>query len=440
MRTARRALLVALYLAGFLLPLALAAAFDPFLAPRPFLLELGVALGFVAFGALALELWLVARSRLASEAFGTDALMLFHRRMGACAGLLVGAHVAACALALGPRASLRALADPAGILGLVAAVAVLVLLASSLARRRLRIPWERWRALHLLATWTLVGAMLAHVLFARGYSRQPLLRWALAGYALLFLGGLARSRLLRPLRLAARPWRVLENRDEGADTRTLVLAPHGHAGFAFRAGQFVWLITGAGPLRGEQHPISIASTAERTPDAPLELTIKALGDWSSTVVPALAAGSRVWLDGPYGAFTADGLDADAFLLVGGGIGITPMRSLLRTLRDRGDRRPVVLVQASADPSRAIWRAELEELCASHPAARLVRVYERPPAGWEGERGLVEAELLARHLPAGATRLHAFVCGPGAMMDALERGLVALGLPPARIHTERFDLL
>ena len=62
------------------------------------------------------------------------------------------------------------------------------------------------------------------------------------------------------------------------------------------------------------------------------------------------------------------------------------------------------------------------------------------AGWEGERGFVTAEILRRHLPADLSSVQVFVCGPGPMMDALERLLVELGVPAGRVQTERFDLV
>jgi ferredoxin-NADP reductase len=116
-----------------------------------------------------------------------------------------------------------------------------------------------------------------------------------------------------------------------------------------------------------------------------------------------------------------------------------MRSMLLTFRDRGERRRVVLFYAANRPERAVFRGELERL-ERELDLEVVYVYESPPAGWEGERGRVRADVLRRHLPADLTGWRFFVCGPPAMMDDVELDLRRIGADPDRIHTERFDLV
>jgi len=68
------------------------------------------------------------------------------------------------------------------------------------------------------------------------------------------------------------------------------------------------------------------------------------------------------------------------------------------------------------------------------------VLERPPADWDGETGYVTAEVLSRHLPPGYRRFQHFICGPDPMMDAVEAALMNLGVPPERVHIERFNMV
>ena len=70
----------------------------------------------------------------------------------------------------------------------------------------------------------------------------------------------------------------------------------------------------------------------------------------------------------------------------------------------------------------------------------MHVLERPPDGWEGEAGYIDAPILERHLPPRYGRCQFFICGPGPMMDAMERALAGLGVPADRINTERFDMV
>ena len=71
---------------------------------------------------------------------------------------------------------------------------------------------------------------------------------------------------------------------------------------------------------------------------------------------------------------------------------------------------------------------------------VVHVLERTPDEWEGETGYLTAEILARHLPPAYRRFQYFICGPDPMMDAAEAALIELGVPPERVHTERFNMV
>jgi len=429
-----------LYFLLVLTPLGVALLVDPIARPRGFCVELGAACGFIAFSLLVLECSLVSRLRAASAPFGTDVLMQVHRLMGLAALGFVVAHPL---LLLGPGRTLAALnpvpTTPFGRAGTIAVWAVVVIVLTSVGRRRMALSYEAWQRIHGVGALVVVVGSLVHARDLGTYARSPVVAALLVGYGGLFAALMLRYRVARPLLLWRQPWRVVQNRDDGASTRTLVLAPPPGAGFAFDPGQFVWLDTGRTPFGVQQHPITIASSAARAPDEPLELSIKALGDWSSRVVPTLEPGVRVWVDGPYGAFTPEREPGQGFVLIAGGIGITPMRSILLTMRDRGDRRVVVLVYAARSRARVVYRAELEAL--RHALAlEVVYVLEEPDPGWRGERGLVTADVLRRHLPAHFERFQYFACGPPPMLDAIEELLPGLGVPAARIHTERFDVV
>jgi ferredoxin-NADP reductase len=113
--------------------------------------------------------------------------------------------------------------------------------------------------------------------------------------------------------------------------------------------------------------------------------------------------------------------------------------MVRTLADRGDRRPVTLFYAASDWTRVVFRDELDALQA-RLALDVVYVFERPAPEWTGERGFITAEMLQRRLPPGYSSYDAFVCGPLPMMASLERILLGIGMPADRIHTERFQMV
>jgi predicted ferric reductase len=426
-----------LYVALLLAPLCLAAWVDPFDAARPATNELGVALGFIAFALVMVQFALVSRLDGSTRPFGADALMQFHRQMGIVGLGLIVAHTLVLRTPLSlwqPFAGTRATNS-----GAVAVWALVILVATSLMRRRLRLSYEAWQAIHLAASILAVVAMVVHVRAVNGYAQSPAMRSLLLGYAAGFMALTLRYRVIRPLLIWRRPWEVVSNRDEGGSTRTLRLAPVGHRGFAFEPGQFAWLITGRTPLWSQQHPISISSSAERSTDGGIEFSIKALGDWSAHDVPALAPGRRVWVDGPFGAFTPDRRPGQGLVLIAGGIGIAPMRSMLLTMRDRQDRRDVVLVHAAHDETRLLFQREMDDL-RQVLNLRVTYVLEEPDNGWPGERGVITRDLLAAHLPRHYRRYQFFVCGPAPMMDSLGDILMELGVSPGSIQTERFTMV
>jgi predicted ferric reductase len=231
-------------------------------------------------------------------------------------------------------------------------------------------------------------------------------------------------------------YRVTELRSELGEATTLVMRPDGHAGFRFRPGQFGWLTIWKGPFGITAHPFSFSSSAE-APDGRVEMTIRRLGDFTGGI-DKVPVGRRVYLDGPYGAFTI-GNPADMHVLVAGGVGITPMMRMLRTLADRGDTRPVILLYGNKDWDSVTFRDDLEAL-KSRLDLTVIHVLSKAPDGWKGEQGYIDAALFRRCIPAPHDRHEYFICGPGVMMDAVENALQELKVPLSKYHSERYSFV
>ncbi len=127
------------------------------------------------------------------------------------------------------------------------------------------------------------------------------------------------------------------------------------------------------------------------------------------------------------------------MLIAGGVGITPMMSMIRTLADRGDERPVILLYGSKDWESITFR---EELAALKERLNLTVVYvlANPPAGWTGEQGFIDAPMFKRHLPPPYADHEYFICGPGMMMDAIEKVLGEMTVPISKYHSERYSFV
>jgi predicted ferric reductase len=363
--------------------------------------------------------------------------MFFHRYMGIAALLLAVAHP----LLVSPG-NFRQFDPSAGApmlrFGAWAFWSLVALALTSIFRKQLRLPYGWWMLVHYLLALAIGAAGLAHVLAVRGYTSHRAVRGVMVAYFIGFLLPMFRYRFYAYFRMLSRPFRVVANRALGPGVRTLVLEPEGHAGFEFEPGQFAWLSTG-NPLTTEHHPISIASSAELGASRSIEFSVRDLGDWSGRRVPEVEPGARIYVNGPFGAFSLNREPGQGFGFIAGGIGITPLRSMILTLRDRGDNRPVVLFFGARDETALLYREELEAL-SREMNLQVVWVLEAPSGEWQGERGFLNPELLRRYLPNQYRRYQYFMCGPTRMMDAVEEHLVTIGVPRSRVHSERFDVV
>jgi len=424
---ARCALWIGLYVLLVLFPV-------PWLAlgtgsTRAFPDELGAILGYLALSILAVQFVLTARFRLLLPPFGTDVLYAFHRGMALVAIAFLVAH----GLLMLPPAELASWLHPLGAnwAGAVALYLLLLLAVISAGRGLLRLPYAPWRALHGVLAAAVVCIGLVHAVASAFIAHDPVTRAGLWVWTLAFVLLLAWVRLVKPLLLLGHPYRVTGVRPEHGGAVTLVLDPENLDGHRFRAGQFAWLTLEGSPFLARERPFCYSGSSQRAPR--LELTIKAMGPFTRRVQD-VKPGARAYVDGPFGHTSIDSFpDADRYFYVAGGIGIAPCVSMLRTLADRGDRRPHTVVYGSADWDSAAFREDLAEL-ASRIDLKVVHVLEKPPLGWLGETGIIGPELLERHLPRSGRRA-CFVCGPDAMMDAAESALAELGVPVEDIHAE-----
>jgi predicted ferric reductase len=425
------------YAAMAVAPLVVAIAGNP---PdgRGFWTEFSVALGFVGLAVLGLQFAVTARSNGVDAPYGLDVVLQFHKEMSFVGFAFVLAHPLILFITgAAPWALLQVLDAPwRARFGVAAVVALVLLVGTSLWRQRLRLGYEVWRIAHgALAAIVMISA-LAHVEAVGYYVSGPLRRTVWAVMSLCVVALLVWVRIVKPIVILRRPWRVTEVVERGPGVHSVVLESVGHDGLRFQPGQFAWLTVGRSPLRVTEHPFSLSSSADD--HQRVEMTVKAMGDFTSTVAE-IDPGTNAYLDGPYGVFTYERNEAPGFVFVAGGIGITPIMSMLRTLADRRDARPLLLLYANEEIADITFREELRRL-ADVLDLRVVHVLEDPPDGWAGATGMITPELLDDVLPPHPERLEHFLCGPAPMMDAVTDSLLDHGVSLERIHTERFDFI
>ena len=433
----RGAVWILVYLLFILAPLfALLAGSHP--PTRDFWTEFSVALGYSGLAMMGLQFGLTARFRYVTEPWGEDVIYHFHRQISLIAVGLVITHplilVAVKPELLAPSNMLEA--PLSAHLALLSIFSVIALVVTALWRAALNLKYETWHLTHIVLAVVAITAGVVHMVGSSFYLVDPWKQSLWIGLTIFWIGLLLYVRIVKPLFMLRRPYRVSEVRQERGDTTTLVMQPDGHPGFHFNPGQFGWLMVWGSPFKITGHPFSFSSSAAAK-GGRVEMSIRNLGDFTKEI-QRVPVGKRVYLDGPYGAFTI-GNPADMHVLIAGGVGVTPMMSMIRTLADRGDKRPVILLYGSKDRESITFCEELEVLKARLDLT-VVHVLANPPAHWTGEQGFINAEMFKRHLPPPYSDHEYFICGPGVMMDAIEKALGEMGVPMAKYHSERYSFV
>ncbi len=240
-----------------------------------------------------------------------------------------------------------------------------------------------------------------------------------------------------------KPWRgelrVAQIVRETPSTSTLRLVEPsgGRLPFDFLPGQFMQVEVS--PDGGAaKRSYTIASPPTRT--GHLELTVKRedQGVVSRFLHEQVKVGDRLKVAGPYGAFTFSGTDADSIVLIAGGVGVTPMMSVLRYLTDIVWPGQIFFIYSARSTEEMLFRGELEAIETQHPNVNvLCTVATRTPGtSWLGPEGMLTRELLQGAVPElGRRRIH--LCGPPNMMAAVKALLTELGAPAEQIRTEAF---
>jgi predicted ferric reductase len=400
--------------------------------------DFAMALGFGGLAIMGLQSVLTARFRRATAPFGVDIIYYFHR-LAALGGFgLILAHSIIlrlrCAAAVGPVNPFSApMHMTAGRLSLLLFA---ILIASSLGRKKIGTEYDRWRVGHAVMAVAAVVLAVVHIQGVGHYTRAAWKEIVWGGYSALWLLVVGYVRVVRPLTLLRSPYRVVDIRKERGRSWTLTLEPEGHTGLRFSPGQFAWLTIRTSPFRAKEHPFSFSGSAAEP--ALLRFTIKELGDFTRTIKD-VQRGEIAYVDGPHGVFTSDlHPKAAGLVFIAGGVGIAPIMSMLRTLADRGDRRPIRLVYGNRVWEDVLFREEIKLLRPRLPL-EVVYVLQEPPADWKGLQGMLTETVLREAIPAQSKTAVFFLCGPKPMTDSAQRTLHAMGVPLRRIHCELFDM-
>jgi predicted ferric reductase len=429
---------VIVYLALLLIPVIVVTIHG--LSPRDrFAYNLGRCFALLAFVIIVLQFALAARLKWIERPFGLNLTFPFHRRMGVFAGILLVCHPI---LMVAGGGGLKLAFDGAWYIwvGKCTLLLLLVNVGLSVCRQRLGVAFEKWRCWHDLLGPSILVLAFIHSWNASIDTTIPFMRglWVafLAGAAVLF----AYHRFYTPWRLRQAPYTVQEVDWEANNVLTVTLAPPaGQARFDFVPGQFqfVTFLASQG-LPVEEHHFTIASSPTQT--GVHASTIKASGDFTA-LIGQVKPGDPVAVQAPFGRFSyLYHPQARDLVFIAGGIGITPLMSNLRHMRDTGADRRVLVIYANKTEADIVFQGELDRMAGQDkPQVEVVHILTQPGSDWRGETGRLDREKLRR---LGGDRLAGstfFLCCPPAMLHSLLPMLQGLGVAMERLTYEYFSL-
>jgi predicted ferric reductase len=411
---------------------------QPLRSPGDMLNAVGRITGLLGTYLALWQLLLMTRQPWLDAAFGLDKLAGLHRLNGYFAlGLLV-AHAVFQTLGyqlLNGLDTLSQLSDFVtaydGLLPAIAGLALLlVVVGVSITVTRRKLAYETWYFVHLY-TYLAIALAFAHELAvgadfiaSRAFTAYWVLLYVAVAACLLWF------RMALPLlRYQRHRFRVEHVVREGPGIVSIYVGGRDLWTLRTEAGQFMlWRFLDR-ERWWQAHPFSLSLPSGYQH---LRLTVKRIGDFSGAIA-AVRPGTPVLVEGPFGSFTERACARPKALLIAGGVGITPIRSLAERLAAQG--KDVCVVYRCSREQEVVFRDELERLATAPNVRVLYMVGERR----EGRRGdpLRRSEL-RQLVPDVATR-DVFVCGPPGMTSAVVESLARLGVSDDQLHTEAFRL-
>lgn len=406
----------------------------------PVLIAIGALFGMLAMYTFLSQFVMISGISPLERVFGLDRLSHFHHRNGILGWILMLLHVQFIVLGYSDitgvgfvdqfRQLVGDIAFGASALAAVVLINFVVISSIVIVRRRLRYEW--WRLVHFL-----VYAAIALAIFHQLDNGQELLayrwlRWYWIGMAVFAFGAVIYMRYARPLLLYSRhKFKVDRIMTETKGVTSIYIRGDDLSSFDYQPGQFSFWHFWQSGFRTQKHPFTISSSPS---DPYLRLSAKAIGDYSSKL-SEIKPGTPVLVNGPYGRFSPVVSTRRKRLFIAGGIGITPIRSMLGQARKQGD---VLIYSARSQDDLAFydeiesWRDE-----GLHSEYYLDEISTH--ASKHVHQGRMDAARLKRLVADDIKDYDVWLCGPPPMMDAIEKLLLDIGAQPDQIHTERFRL-
>jgi predicted ferric reductase len=422
-------------------PLILALLLSTPEVEENFLFRSGTALALVGFPVLVGQVILAARLKIVDRVFGMNNVYVFHKTMAMVVGFILILHPFLLAASRGHWGLLTRFDQPWYLLlGKINLVLLLTTITISTLYKQLHMKYEQWRSLHNLIAVLLITLGFLHSLYIGDDLEHLTMRLVWGGLLAIAAAGYLYHKVIGPWLRRRHPFHIAALDREGSKVWTIKLTPPpGERPLEYLPGQFQFLTFYHSPVtRSEEHPFTISSSPTNREFH--TSTIKESGDFTSTI-GQLKVGDPVGVQAPFGRFTyLEHPEEDDLVFIAGGIGITPLMSMLRYMRDTGTNKHVLLLYANRREEDIVFRSELQAMADTNkPQLRIVHVLSQAAENWAGERGHVNLDLIRKYSESSLEDKIFYICGPPPMMDQIILALIRGGVRSSQVRSERFDL-
>jgi len=203
------------------------------------------------------------------------------------------------------------------------------------------------------------------------------------------------------------------------------------AGFTYLPGQYMFIT-----LRKGEETLVKHLTISSSPTEPfLEVTKGLTGHPFANALSALVPGDEAVISGPFGEFIFE-REYERVVFLSGGIGITPLRSMIRNATDRGLSTRILLLYSARSEADVLFGIEMDQMMEKNRNLKVIITLTAPDPGWPGRTGRIDRTLIEREVPDWKQQVF-FTSGPPVMVDAIVAILEELGVQHDHIHQEQF---
>lgn len=403
------------------------------------LIAFGRLSGLIAAGSALLQFMLMGRIGWIEGGFGLDNIAKLHRKNGYVVIISIYIHILLVTFgyALGSMVGFisqyvtffNTFEDVSK--ATIAAGLFTAVVGTSIYIVRKNLKFERWYIVHLLVYAAIILAFSHQLAVGGSFTANPVYSKIWTGLYLFVAANVIYYRFLsiviNYLRFGFRIERV---EAETNGITSVYISGKNLKKFDAKAGQFIMIRILARKYCLQEHPFSLSKV---TTNEHMRITVKDSGDYTA-MIQSLKPGSRVMVAGPFGAFTRAKASNAKRLYLAGGIGVTPLRSLIEEgIKSDDDAILVWSNKASVDE---IYQTELPSFEASSKL-RIIRFFSREKkSGFQS--GRMTADIISQLIPDVKER-SIYICGPGKFIVELEKDLLQSGIASGQIHTEKFSL-